>query len=104
LTLLIGGIFWAVEIRAFMSFDLAQAPPDAGAERHVVLINPNGFYSADLVQNDPWLRGNVIRMLSQGLEKDRAMMKQYYPGMHAVYADTHGVIWSTTPQPLPIRH
>jgi hypothetical protein len=98
LMLLIGGTCFAVQIRKFMTFDLAQAPAYSGTEHRIVLINTNyGFYSGDLVQNDPWLRGNVIRMLSHGRDGDARMMAQNFPDMHEVYADPHGVVWSTAP-------
>jgi hypothetical protein len=52
------------------------------------------FYGGDLVQNDPWLRGNEIRMMSQGAAADRQMMARNYPQMHVVFADRHGWVWS----------
>jgi len=95
LMLVIGGGFYAAQVRKFMTFDLAQAPGYLGTERRVVLVNPSfGFYSADLVQNDPWLRGSVIRMLSHGRDADAQMMAQNFPGMHRVYQDPHGTVWS----------
>jgi hypothetical protein len=61
----------------------------------VIFIDPTfSFYGADLVQNDPWLRGNVIRMLSRGKSDEAALMQAHFPDMHRVYADEHGTVWS----------
>jgi hypothetical protein len=49
------------------------------------------------VQNDPWLRGNEIRMYSRGSAADRHMMAQLYREFHRVYADRYGTVWSEAP-------
>jgi hypothetical protein len=75
--------------------DMQQVPAYAGAERRVVLIDAShSFYGQDLVQNDPWLRGRVIRMFSHGETADAAMMRDQFPDMHRVYQDEHGSVWS----------
>jgi hypothetical protein len=48
----------------------------------------------ELAANDPWLRGNVIYLLSQGPQDDEAMMRKYFPDLHRVYVDAHGSVWS----------
>jgi hypothetical protein len=98
LMLLIGGAVRAVQVRSLMTFDLAQIAGYAGTERRVILINPNGtFYGIDLVQNDPWLRGDVIRMVSHGREEDAQMMARDFPGLHEVYEDKYSDVWSQAP-------
>jgi hypothetical protein len=62
--------------------------------RVVILDGRSSFYGADLVQNDPLLRGNEIRMYSHGAAADEQMMAQYYPELHRVYADRYGTVWS----------
>jgi hypothetical protein len=95
LMLLIGVTLRAVQVRSFMMADLSQLPAYSGAERRVVLIDPRwAFYGADLVQNDPWLRGSVVRMLSHGREEDARMMALNFPDLHEVYDDAHGTVWS----------
>lgn len=95
LMLLIGVPFRAVQVHNFMMFDLAQIPAYPGTEHRVVLIDQKySFYGADLVQNDPWLRGDVISMLSHGREEDARMMARNFPNMHKVYGDFHGAVWS----------
>jgi hypothetical protein len=96
LTLLFGVGFRAWQMQQFMADDLNQLPHYHGTERRVVFIETRfSFYGGDLVQNDPWLRGDVIRMLSHSVAEDADMMAQYYPTWHRVYADRYGTVWST---------
>jgi hypothetical protein len=96
---LIFGVGWrAWQMQSFLADDLSQLPHYAGQEHRVVIIDDsNSFYGGDLVQNDPWLRGDVIRMYSHGAAADAQMMRQQYPLLHMVYADRHGAVWSTAP-------
>jgi hypothetical protein len=95
LTLVLGVGFRAWQVEAFMARDVSQVPQYTGTERRVVILDGrHSFYGADLVQNDPWLRGNEIRMYSHGAAADGRMMVQYYPELHKVYADRYGTVWS----------
>jgi hypothetical protein len=99
---LVLGVGWrAWQMQSFMAHDLNQLPHYAGHERRVVIIDDShSFYGADLVQNDPWLRGDVIRMYSHGATADAQMMQQRFPLLHMVYADLYGAVWSTAPSVL----
>ncbi len=98
LTLTLGVGFRAIQIREFISDDLAQMPAYAGTERRIVMVDPTfAFYGADLVQNDPFLRGNEIRMVSHTAAENSALIRRYYPEMHRVYADRYGSVWSSAP-------
>jgi hypothetical protein len=95
LTLVFGVGFRAWQLQDFIARDVSQVPQYQGTERRVVILDGRfSFYGADLVQNDPWLRGNEIRMYSHGAAADEQMMTQYYPELHRVYADRHGTVWS----------
>jgi hypothetical protein len=95
LTLVFGLGFRAWQMQTFMATDLNQLPHYGGTERRVVIVDyVTSFYGADLVQNDPWLRGNVIRMITHGPAEDKQMMAQNYPTWHKVYGDRHGTVWS----------
>ena len=96
LSLLFGVGFRAWQMQDFIARDVSQVPQYVGTERRVVILDDrHSFYGADLVQNDPWLRGNEIRMYSHGAAADERMMAQYYPGLHKVYADRYGTVWSS---------
>ena len=87
--------FRAWQLQDFIARDIGQVPQYEGTERRVVIIDHRfSFYGADLVQNDPWLRGNVIRMITHGADADAQMMSEHFADMHRVYADKHGSVWS----------
>ena len=95
LTLVFGVGFRAWQMQDFMARDLSQVPQYMGTEKRIVMIDGRfSFYGADLVQNDPWLRGSEIRMYSHGVAADEQMMAQYYPELQRVYADRFGTVWS----------
>jgi hypothetical protein len=95
LSLVIGVGQRTAQIHEFISDDLAEVPAYTGSERRVVFIDAStGYYGVDLVQNDPWLRGNVIRMLGQSTAADAAVVHQHFPEFHLVYEDIHGTVWS----------
>jgi hypothetical protein len=98
LTLVFGVGFRAWQIHDFIAADLAQVPAYTGTERRVVILDPSfSFYGADLVQNDPWLRGDVTLMITRGEPDDATMMREHFPDLHQVYADKFGTVWSHKP-------
>jgi hypothetical protein len=101
LLMLVLGVGWrGWEIEHFMADDLKQLPRYHGTERRVIIIDDaDSFYGGDLVQNDPWLRGNEIRMYTQGAAANAQMMSENFPTMHKVFADQHGWVWSEKPLP-----
>jgi hypothetical protein len=100
LTLVFGVGFRAWQLQDFMARDVSQVPQYKGTERRVIILDRKvSFYGADLVQNDPWLRGNEIRMYSHGAAADEQMMAQCYVELHRVYADRYGTVWSQAAAP-----
>jgi hypothetical protein len=93
---LVGGVgYRAVEMHDFIAQHEKQVPSYEGHERRVMIIDPSfSFYGVDLVQNDPWLRGKVIRMFSHGTAADTEMMRKYFPDMRRVHTDEFGSVWS----------
>lgn len=97
LTLVFGIGQRVVQMQSFMAYDLNQLPHYSGIEKRVLFLDPNiGFYIGDLVQNDPFLRGGEIRMMSHGKAEDDQLMAQYYPTMHPVLAYRFGRLWSAS--------
>jgi len=85
--------FDALQVRAFISRDLAQVPP-AAARVGVVILNPlYGYYTWDLAQNDPFLRNRPVVLISRGAEADRAMMAREFPGYGLIAADPRASQW-----------
>jgi hypothetical protein len=98
---LIAGVgLTAYQMNEFITDDLRQVPAYGGHEPRVIFIDAiHSFYGADLVQNDPWLRGNIIRMMSHGATNDAALMHAHFPSFHQVHADSHGSVWSAASVP-----
>lgn len=101
LTLVLGVGLRAWQIHDFIAHDLTQIPAYAGTEHRVTIIDPTtAYYGGDLVQNDPYLRGNEVRMITRGHDDDARMMQEHFPDLHPVYADRYGTVWSAAP-PTP---
>jgi hypothetical protein len=85
----------AFQMRTFIEGHDGQVPQYMGTERRVVILNPSSaYYGADLVQNDPWLRSDVIRMITHGAAADEQMMRENFSAMRRVYTDEYGSVWS----------
>jgi hypothetical protein len=87
--------FQALQVRTFVDRHLAQLPP-IPAQVRVVLINPlAGYYSWDLAQNDPFLRGRVTLLISQGPRADQETMAKVFPGYEPISGDGRAAFWGT---------
>jgi len=69
------------QVRAFIDGQLAQIPPAApGAGFEVVFVHIDaGYYSVDLVQNDPFLRGRRWVLISRGRREDERWIQRTFP-------------------------
>jgi hypothetical protein len=69
------------QVDAWMDRHLAQLPELDSGRAQVCFVRPwQGYYSVDLVQNDPFLRQETIFLKSHGRETERPFMEQYFPG------------------------
>jgi hypothetical protein len=94
----------AAQISEFIGDHLDQLPHYAGTGPRVVVIAGVGFYPYDLVQNDPFLRKDEIRMVDLGAAQNAAAIQRHFPGYHAVYRDDHGEVWSAAPLSTDAGH
>jgi len=78
-----------VQMAEFMQAHLAQFPPRVDGERRIVLHNGLGYYANDLIQNDPWLRGDEIILLSK-TAADAEKIRKHFPAAHEVAANRYG--------------
>jgi hypothetical protein len=92
LTLTLGCGLRAVQIRDFISSQIKSTPAYTGTEHRVVIMNP--VVGLDWVRDDPFLRGNVIYLLSRGPAADVVMMREHFPGLRRVFTDSQGSVWS----------
>jgi hypothetical protein len=83
----------SVQTEQFIQRHLAQRPALSGPGPSVVFIDiRKGYYAWDLVQNDPFLRGNVT-MVSHGEQNDRALMGASFPQYRPASATANGSVW-----------
>jgi len=86
------------QMREFVAHQLSQLPQYSGSEPRIVIIRRDtSLYTRDLVQNDPFLRGSSIRMISRGAAADAQMIAANFPGYRRVYIDANGEVWSRQP-------
>lgn len=78
-----------MQIDSYMAAHLAQYPPRVEAERRIVLHNGEGYKALDLIQNDPWLRGNEIVFLVRD-EADERKILQRFPAFREASRNDYG--------------
>ena len=82
------------QIDSFITAHLSQLPQGAHVGPRVVIIDPtNTFYGVDLVQNDPFLRGDEVRLLSRGWIANEFAMRRVFPDFERTSFDQYGEIW-----------
>jgi hypothetical protein len=83
----------------FMATHLAQFPPRIEAARRVVLHNGSGYYARDLIQNDPWLRGDELVLLA-AFPSDRApLVERFVAGKPEPLSNQYGDAYPGRPLP-----
>jgi hypothetical protein len=99
LSLLLATGLRLVQVDGFISRQRAQVPPlaaRADADRpQVVFVNiRTGFYTIDLVQNDPFLRGPRITLVYEGAERSAALMAERFPAFRRSAHGEWGELWT----------
>lgn len=101
LTLVAGVGQRAVQIDAFIRAEVSQGPRYRVDDGNVVIYtNWASAYGNVKVHNDPWSRNKVINLFTHGSKADAAMMQAHFPGMHMIYSDHWGSVWTDKPQDL----
>lgn len=90
-----------IQVDTFISRQRAQVPPlatPADAQRpEVVFVNiRSGFYTRDLVHNDPFLRGPRVTMVYEGAERAAALMASRFPAYRRSAQGEWGELWTAT--------
>lgn len=94
--LLIMTPYFSYCVHSFIGSHLAQLPTaDHGTPRVVIISTNQGYYVSDLVQNDPFLAGQVIRMYSHGRVNDEDMMAHRFPELVPLRKSQKGSVWGT---------
>ena len=88
----------AIQIYGYMDMHLAHAPPSVPGERQIVFVAFDRVnYTADLVQNDPFLRNDAWYMFSYGRAADHAFIASHFPEARLVHQSKHGEVWLLGP-------
>lgn len=89
--------------RQFVAQLIDQVPPAtaAGPLRLTFVYPYQGIYSADLIQNDPFLRGDDLRMMGDKPASDAQFAKSLSPEAKEVARASAGVMWQ---MPVSARH
>ena len=86
------------QVHGFIARHLDQLPRAGEGSPRLVIVKPAmGYYAADLVQNDPFLREPVIRMLSHGRAADEAMIQRHFPELSRLSSSYRGEVWGVNP-------
>jgi hypothetical protein len=100
LSLLLAVGLRAVQVESFISGHLSQVPPLAAgpdsAQPEVVFIQVRrGFYTHDMVQNDPFLRGPRVVMMHEPGPAQAALMQKHFPSYRKIAEGPWGEHWTT---------
>lgn len=87
-----------LQVHGFVGQHLRQVPPLARvadpAREQVVFVNiGTGFYTRDMIHNDPFLRGPRITMVMGPRESADALMAARFPGYRKVSEGEWGQLW-----------
>ena len=84
----------AAQVNSFVDRHLDQLPPLAVAEHQICfLATDRGFYTEDLVQNDPFLGDPLLILDSHGPEMDEQLIHQRFPHARRVYDNGFDTVW-----------
>ena len=94
LSLVLAGGLRGWQIHDYVGMTLERRPPVEPDVRQIAFI-PADYqtYSADLVQNDPFLRDPVIYLLSRGKETDARLVRERFPGARQTVDEPRGQVW-----------
>jgi hypothetical protein len=82
------------QIDRFISEHLLQLGPPKRPGNNVYFIHPQGgFYVADMIQFDPWLRNQDLLLVSHGRELDMQFVRQNWPGAAKVSSSLAADQW-----------
>jgi hypothetical protein len=100
LSLVLGVGQRAQQIHEIVTRSLRHLPSQHCPEPCVLFVNLLAAqYEGDLIQNDPWLRGETVRMVSSTADVNAELMSQLYPQMHRIDWGPFGEAWSASSSP-----
>ncbi len=83
-----------VQVHEFIDGHRAQVAT-AASESEIRFVDlRGGYYTQDLIQNDPFLRGPVWTFISYGREADAELIRQRFPGAELAVDLEHSTSWT----------
>ena len=95
-SLLIANGLRVYQVGVFVDKHLSQRPPQT-AGRQIVFHNGVGYYANDLIQNDPWLRGETVMLLSGRPRAESTLLQRYFPGEYVARSNRYGTSYTQLP-------
>jgi len=94
LSLVFATLLRATQIHDYFDMHLANRPATETGARQLVFVTFDPVkYTADFVQNDPFLRNRIWYMLSYGRVSDRALVRSHFPRARLISEDRRGTVW-----------
>lgn len=83
------------QVNQFISEHLAQLPHVDNGKRELCFVDfsASGYYTRDLIQNDPFLRDPVIYLVRRGTGKDKEMLARYFPSARKKASQGLDTVW-----------
>jgi hypothetical protein len=82
------------QVDSFIDRHLGQLPPLDPDRKQICFIRlEEGYYSIDLIQNDPFLKQKTIFIKSFGPEDEKQFIAKFYPKAVQKTKATDNVIW-----------
>jgi hypothetical protein len=82
------------QVRTFIDAQLSQIPQAPPARREIVMVRINrGYYTMDLVQNDPFLRSPRLMLFSMGEGDETAFLRRHFPAARKVAENETASVW-----------
>jgi hypothetical protein len=98
LSLAVASLLRLAQVDSFVERHVSQVPPlrapASAARREIIFIEIQaGFYTRDLVQNDPFLRSPRIVMVHPGAQAAETLMARRFPGYRRAAQGQWGEQW-----------
>ena len=90
-----------VQIHGFIAQHLAQLPPPSAPREVVFVRGDRGYYSLDLVQDDPFLRNPRLIFASEGKARDDELVMRLFPGARPAQSTGIASAWALPPRAVP---
>jgi len=84
------------QVDLFVDEHRSQRPPQV-AGRQIAFHNGIGYYAYDLIQNDPWLRGDAVVLLSERPREEPTLLQRHFPGEYVARSNQYGTTYTRLP-------